>query len=35
MIIYYMEYLITVSILGLGYIYSNNGNKKLLNNQKK
>ena len=30
-----MEYLITVGILGLGYVYSNNGKKKLLNNQKK
>ena len=35
MIIYYMEYLITVSILGLGYIYSNNSNKKTFKQSKK
>ena len=35
MIIYYMEYLITASIVGLGYIYSNNSNKKTFKQSKK
>ena len=30
-----MEYLITVSILGLGYVYSNNSNKKTFKQSKK
>ena len=30
-----MEYLITVGILGLGYVYSNNGKKKNLSRVRK